>query len=407
LLIKWLFIFVLAFYPFANVDTPPLAPTTPPHPPQPAELPNYTPESANAPAPTGLNLPPLKAVLLVGPIDGDNGSWTTQEKQNMDLAAAELEANGVQVFKFYPPDQDWEQIKAAANGAHFLLYRGHGVYWSPMPNPTVGGFALKNKFVSAQEIRNELALAPNAIIMLYGCFTAGSSSADGGPISSVEAQRRVAQYSDPFFDIGAGGYYADWFGDAFQMYLRYLFEGMTLGEAYTAYFDFNASTVERYMHPDHPSLAMWLDKDNWGYTQYNNAFAGQPALTLEELFPTNEAGLLVSPSTIVDVATPASGPHTFQFQVEANGPDPITWRASVPSSESSWLDIRPASGTGGDWITVVITPTGKTKGVYQAAVQVSSSTAEASAGEQVPVTLHVLDRVFALCLPAVLRVAPR
>ena len=324
----------------------------------------------------------------------------------MDLAAAELEANGVQVHKFYPPDQNWEQIKAAANGAHFLLYRGHGVYWSPMPNPTVGGFALKNKFVSAQDIRNELALAPNAIVMLYGCFTAGSSSADGGPISSTEAQRRVAQYSDPFFDIGAGGYYANWFGNAFQMYLRYLFEGRTLGEAYTAYFDFNAGTVERYMHPDHPTLTMWLDKDNWGYTQYNNAFAGQPALTLEELFPAGEIGLMVSPSTIVDIATPASDPHTFQFQVEGSGSDPITWHASIPSAESSWLNIYPASGTSGDWITVVITPTGKTEGVYQTEVQVSSSTGGADAAEQVPVTLHVLDQVFALYLPIAARVTP-
>jgi hypothetical protein len=406
LLNKWLFIFVLAFYPSASTNTPPPAPKTPPHPPQPTELPYYTPESVNAPAPTGLNLPPLKAVLLVGPIDGDNGSWTTQEKQNMDLAAAELEANGVQVHKFYPPDQNWEQIKAAANGAHFLLYRGHGVYWSPMPSPTVGGFALKDKFVSAQDIRNELALAPNAIVMLYGCFTAGSSSADGGPIRSAEAQRRVAQYSDPFFDIGAGGYYANWFGNAFQMYLRYLFEGKTLGEAYTAYFDYNASTVERYAHPDHPALAMWLDKDNWGYTQYNNAFAGQPALTLEDLFPTGETELMVSPSTIVDIATPASDPHTFQFQVEGNGSDPITWRASIASSESSWLGIHPASGASGDWITVVITPTGKTEGLYQAEVQVSPSIGGADAAEQVPVTLHVLDQVLASYLPIAARATP-
>jgi hypothetical protein len=151
---------------------------------------------------------------------------------------------------------------------------------------------------------------------------------------------------------------------------------------------------------------MWLDKDNWGYTQYNNAFAGQPALTLEELFPAGEIGLMVSPSTIVDIATPASDPHTFQFQVEGSGSDPITWHASIPSAESSWLNIYPASGTSGDWITVVITPTGKTEGVYQTEVQVSSSTGGADAAEQVPVTLHVLDQVFALYLPIAARVTP-
>jgi len=127
----------------------------------------------------------------------------------MDLAAAELAANGVTVHRFYTPNNDWGQIKAAAEGAHFLFYRGHGVYWDSMPSPTVGGFHLKELFVSSDDIRNDLHLAPNAIVMLYGCFTAGSSSEDSGSISSAEAQRRVAQYSDPFFDIGAAGYYAN------------------------------------------------------------------------------------------------------------------------------------------------------------------------------------------------------
>ena len=139
------------------------------------------------------SLPPLKAVLVVGPIDGDYGTWTLREKANMDLVAAELQANGVIVYKFYPPNNDWEQIKVAAEGAHFLFYRGHGVYWGPMPYPTVGGFALKNHFVSSDDIRSDLNLAPNAIVMLYGCFTAGSSSIDDPPIHSLEAQRRVAQ----------------------------------------------------------------------------------------------------------------------------------------------------------------------------------------------------------------------
>jgi hypothetical protein len=230
-----------------------------------------------APEPPGspLALPPLKAVLVVGPIDGAGGSWTAQEKHNMDRAAAELEANGVTVHRFYTPNDDWAQIQAAAEDAHFFFYRGHGVYWSPLPHPNVGGFSLTARFVSPDEIRSELGLAPNAIVMLYGCFTAGSSGIEGDDIDSAEAQRRVAQYSDPFFDVGAGGYYANWSGDAFQMFVRYLFQGKTLGEAYESYSDFDNATVERYTHPDHPTLAMWLDKDvRGGKPQYNNAFAG-------------------------------------------------------------------------------------------------------------------------------------
>ena len=48
-------------------------------------------------------LPPLKAVLLVGPIDGDYGTWTTSEKANMDLAAEELSATASRYTSSMPP----------------------------------------------------------------------------------------------------------------------------------------------------------------------------------------------------------------------------------------------------------------------------------------------------------------
>ena len=118
--------------------------------------------AADAASATTLSLAPLTAVLIVGPIDGDYGDWTQAEKANMELAAAELEANGVIVHRFYAPNTNWSQITAAAEGAHFLFYRGHGVYWSPLPYPTVGGFALSNgQFVSSDDIRQDLHLAPD------------------------------------------------------------------------------------------------------------------------------------------------------------------------------------------------------------------------------------------------------
>lgn len=242
-------------------------------------------------APTHLDLPPLKAVLLVGPIDGDDGEWTRNEKANMDLAAAELEANGVTVYRFYTPNNDWTQITTAARGAHFLLYRGHGVYQGQMPHPTVGGFSLKNGIIVPARIRADLQLAPNAIVMLYGCFTAGSSSADQVPITSAEAQRRVTEYARPFMDNGAAGYYANWYGDAFQMFVRALFAGQTLQQTYEAYFDYNQNTVERYAYPADATYVMLLDKDIDGeMIQYNHAFIGKPEQTLSGLFGSPDEG---------------------------------------------------------------------------------------------------------------------
>ena len=395
----WLLAIALLAAPGAVRAAPP-EPQTPAYPP----LPEATSLSSQAtlPAPGALSqsLPPLKAVLLVGPIDGDNGTWTTREKNNMDLAAAELQANGVTVYKFYAPDNDWEQIKAAANGAHFLFYRGHGVYWSSMPSPTVGGFSLSGRFVSPDQIRNELRLAPNAIVMLYGCFTAGSSSIDSGSISSAEAQRRVLQYSAPFMDIQAAGYFANWFGDAFQMYVRYLFQGMKLGDAYQAYFDFNPASVERYLYPARSPAVLWLDKDTWGgKTQYNNAFAGYADKTLMDLFAPPQ---LAIPDEISLLAPRNSPPRTFTVQI--NSPSPATWRVSLSPADASWLTIQPWSGQAGQPILVQINPQGRSVGVYRANLNIVNVDAlGATSQDVVPITLQVVETIHRTLLPVVVR----
>jgi hypothetical protein len=332
----------------------------------------------------------------VGPIDGDDGAGTNAAKASMELAAQELEAYGVTVYRFYTPNNDWEQIKAAAAGAHFLLYCGHGVYWSAMPYPDVGGFYLKDKFVSPDDIRSDLALHPNAIIMLYGCFTAGSSSNDTISLTSAEAQRRVAQYSDPFLDIGAAGYYADWFDDAFQLYVRYLFQGKTLGAAYESYFDFNRTTAERYMHPDHPEAVLWLDKDYWydPLPQYNNAFVGQPDATLEDLLQVTT--MQVSPTHIGYLAEPAAASRTVSVVVGADGTDPFTWTAS---KEATWLSLSRTSGQSGEEFSVTIASE-LPLGAYHASIHIVADKATIEDRDQeVVVDVFVVEKVHSSYLP--------
>jgi uncharacterized repeat protein (TIGR01451 family) len=297
---------LIARQPFA-VASPPPTPQTPPHPPRPPEdafAPSTHVESAREAS--SLNASSLKAVLLVGPIDGDYGQWTQREKDNMDLAAEELESFGVTVLKFYTPSNDWEQIKSAADDAHFLFYRGHGVYDGSIPPNWVGGFALKDKFASSDDIRNDLNLAPNAVVMLYGCFTAGSSSAEGDEeIDLAEAKRRVGMYSSPFVDLEVSAYYANWFGNAFQMFVRYLLEGQTLGEAYESFYDFDAGTVDRSAHPNVPGYVMWIDKDFWGrHWQYNNAFVGKPDMDIQDaLGPQLQLSKVVTPTVVISGET--------------------------------------------------------------------------------------------------------
>ncbi len=226
----------------------------------------------------------LKAVLIGAPIDGDDGSWTTSEIKNLQMTARTLRDNGVTVYEYYTPKNQWADIREKCRGAQFLMYRGHGVYDGSEPPKWVGGFALKKDFVSSEMLRQDLNLAPGAIVMIYGCFTAGNSGSDIGNIDLREAKRRVAMYSEPFIEKGFAGYYANWFGDAFQNYVAQLFAGKTLGDAYKAYDDFNEQTVDYATLPN-TTADMWIDHDNWdGKIAYNNAFVGESSKTLMDLF---------------------------------------------------------------------------------------------------------------------------
>jgi len=394
---------VVAQAPRSPEQTGPLFPQTPPLSPRPPRFISFPDVHSAEPPHRALGLPPLKAVLLVGPIDGDEGEWTRQEKHNMELAAVELETHGVTVFRFYTPDNDWTQIKAAAEGAQFLFYRGHGVYWSPLPSPTVGGFSLKNLFVSSDTLRRDLHLAPNAIVMLYGCFTAGSGNET--TLDSAEAQRRVAQYSDPFFDIGAAGYYADWFGDAFQKLARCLFEGKTLGQAYETYYDYNPNTVERYTHPQHPTLSMWLDKDDWDGIKYNYAFAGKANQTLADLF--QPPALYLPRMSVTALAEPSSAPQRVAVPVHNTGPGTFTWTASLTPTAVSWLNFHPVSGQNGQTITLIITPTSLAAQTYRTFLNiVASDPAVQDRAQTLPITLQIVPRLYRAYLPVVARSGP-
>jgi hypothetical protein len=311
----------------------------------------------------------------------------------MELAATELAKNGVQVSKFYTPSNDWSQIAAAAQGAHFFLYRGHGVY---MPtNPwTVGGLSLKNKFVSPDDIRRDLHLAQNAIVLLYGCFTAGSSSIDpGGSITLQEAQRRVAQYSDPFFDIGAAGYYADWYGYAFKYFITDLFAGKTLEQAYKS-FNFSSTTFTAATHPDHPDQALWVDRHG---VYYDHAFVGQPYKTLTDLFGSH---LEVGTDHISLIASPSWSNQLFSVPVSGTPSSSFSWSVS-PTDPKPWMELTPTSGLSGEVLLVTLKPGGQPLGTYTTTLTVSGmSSSLVVAQETITVTLTVTDLKPSVYLPA-------
>lgn len=385
----------------AQAPTPQTSQTLP-TPPAAADQTNQT--SLDAIQPQALPLPALKAVLLVGAIDGDNGPSTTAEVANMRLAAQVLRNNNVQVSEFYPPSGNWDQIKAAANGAHFFLYRGHGIFYGDIQHPDmVGGISIGGVIYSSDVIRRDLKLAQNSIILLYGCYVSGSSGDDRFSITSSEAQWRVNEYSDAFFDLGAAGYYANWFGDAFAKFLEYLFQGKTLGDAYKSYFDYNAANTEIHSLAYHPGNVLWMERESWANypvpaPQYSNTFAGQADKTLLDLFTPD---LEVSTNTI-SVMVP-TGYRSFSRSVTVTS-DPVktfTWAASMPST--NWTSLTNPTGTSGGSFTVQIA-SGRPLGTYSTTVQVSPTDSVLNESPQtVKVNLVVVSTVHRVYLPTVKR----
>jgi hypothetical protein len=298
-----------------------------------------------------LQIPGLKAVLIVGPIDGDHGPWTQREMAHMELAAALLEARGVSVHRFYTPNNDWPAITAAARGAHFLLYRGHGPAWNAVPD--VGGFSLKSEMVTSETIARDLALAPNAIVMLYACYSAGSGGGEKFDIGIDEARRRVLQYSEPFLQLGGAGYYANWFGDSFEQILRHLFMGRSLNAAYQSYGGFNPQTAQHFTHPQRAGMALWLDKADWrGYWQYHNAFVGKSDATLLDLFGAAELGGI--PNRLRFIYSLSE--QRYLSQAHTVTPRNIASERQIPwtlHAQSNWVTVTPTAGlTGGTTIAV-------------------------------------------------------
>lgn len=168
----------------------------------------------------------LKAVLIVGPQeDGTNSAI-----ESMNKIAELLKSKGVKVQSFYDKEADWDKIKIASKDASFFIYSGHGGTMGE--GEKTGGLYLKS-MVSGKEIIEGLQLKKNAMIVFKSvCRGAGSSASDDGDIGINEAVRRVTDYSQPFFKIGASCYYANNLEDGCLLFLTEFFSGKTVKECF-------------------------------------------------------------------------------------------------------------------------------------------------------------------------------
>ncbi|MGC9398225.1 MAG: hypothetical protein ACP5HM_03720 [Anaerolineae bacterium] len=291
----------------------------------------------------------LKAIAIVGEV----GDVTQLYKDDMQYAVDALEDHGVTVYKFFYGDSafTWSDIVAAANGAHFLLYMGHGVYWGDScVNPTeVGGFYLGSEFVSPDQIRNDLGgkLAEDSVAILsHACFSAGDSACDPeGTLTQVEAERRVRMYAAPFVDIGMEAYYANnnyySASNIVNQLLTDPSQRKSVGEIFKSISPFSAGEFRDLTYPD-SGYDLWLSGSTG---HWSDAFVGMPGYVFagDLTTPPELGGLPETLAFAFNQATSVLSPDSYTVTPENVGnSDPLTWTITTGCA---WLDFSPETAT--------------------------------------------------------------
>jgi hypothetical protein len=221
----------------------------------------------------------LKVVIVVGHAEAS----TIENINEQKILATHLRSKGIQVIEIYPPN-NWKMLIKETKGAHILIYSGHG---STAGDNNTGGICLDDNISSANDIRRDLKLHKNALVLFnHVCRGAGSSALDIGDIGVSEAAQRVINYSRPFFDIGAGVYYANNLCDSGLKFFNELLSGKSIEQIYineTNYYGFNIDlripSTNNMNNEIAISSAMYGNLKN-----YSIAFAGNPCFTIWDLF---------------------------------------------------------------------------------------------------------------------------
>lgn len=350
---------------------------------------SFTPLPRVAPAvyPAGVG---LKAVAIVGEVE----ELTDEFKNDMNQAVAALQNHGVTVEKFYYGERSftWSDVVAAATGAHFLLYMGHGVYWGgSCTQPTlVGGFYFgHDQFVSPDQIRTDLAnrMAPGAVVILsHACFSAGETACDpSGQPSQEEAARRVQMYAAPFVDIGLKAYFANNYYNSAANYVNQILgtpPRKTMGDVFKSVYPYRPENFRDLSYPA-PEYDLWLSgtTGNW-----NDAFVGIPSYVFTSdlcglaplptvlSFTYNRATARIQPST--QVVTP-TGIYCSPTWSATRSDDWFTITPTGGRAPTDTLTVRPLTGTLATYspgrytgtITVTVTsPPGAMNGVQRISV---------------------------------------
>jgi flagellar hook assembly protein FlgD len=264
-----------------------------------------------------------KVVIIVGAVHGQTDSFRSRG----DAAYVEARKYTPNVTKVYSPNATWSKVKSATTGANIVIYMGHGNGWpSPYtydPNYTTkDGFGLNatagngdnNVKYYGEPYVDDLALAPNAIILLHHlCYASGNSEPGKAAPSTTTAKARVDNYGAGFLRGKARAVIAD-------------------GHMGAAYY------LRALLTTNQSVLSLWRNASNYNGNEFN--FAGTRSTNSRAYMDPDDPGKGFYRSLVLKTAGLTS--YMVTGAIGDTGLDPGTFvvpgRATTSSAGAELLD---------------------------------------------------------------------
>ena len=163
--------------------------------------------------------PPPKAVIIVGPTN----ELTDSNLADAEKMAQQAEAVGMDVRRVFFPNATWDNVLANIQGASFVVYMGHGYGWpsyytKELTESRQNGMGLNSfagsarnqyTYYGAKPIRENISLAPNAVVLLnHLCYAAGNGETGMSVPSQDIARQRVDNMANGWLAAGARAVFA-------------------------------------------------------------------------------------------------------------------------------------------------------------------------------------------------------
>ena len=158
---------------------------------------------------------PKKAVIVAGPVHSLTDRYNRYARDIADAA----QAQGMEVVRIFHPNAPASRVRNLAQGADLFVYVGHGNGWpsnyGPLQEDSKNGLGLDAAnpdkrspstviYKGANWLRDNIVLAPDAVVILSHLSYASGNASSGMPIPTRGvAVKRVDNFANGFLSIGA------------------------------------------------------------------------------------------------------------------------------------------------------------------------------------------------------------